>query len=187
MDHIIPFLTYNAIFYSLTSLSTSITSTQNIFNFIIQHKDSDYQVFQHQLETTDLHNKLNIVSSIIKDILQKHLPNKNDVENILNPEYEIEQVDEFSMVNLIKKTSIDLKVPEPVKLALLSCLEIIIKINNLLEKIHVKIVNHQKTFLKNLVKINIMSEINKIIADTQIFNSRLQILFEVLKIYKNDY
>lgn len=187
MDHIIPFLTYNAIFYSVTSLSTSITSTQNIFNFIIQHKDSDYEIYQHQLETTDLHNKLNIVSSIIKDILKKYITNSNEIEEILHPDYEIEQKDEFSMVNLIKKTSIDLQVPEPVKLALLSCLEVIIKINNLLEKIQIKIINHQKIFLKNFIKINIMLEINKIISFTHIFNSRLQILFEVLKIYKNEY
>ena len=189
MDHIFPLLTYNAIIYSISSLSTSITSTQNIFNFIIQHKDNDYTIFQHQLEATDLYNKLNIISSLIKDILRKHCNDKNlsdkAIEEILHPTIELESNDEYNMVNLIKKTSINLEVPEPVKLALLSCLEIILKINNILEKIHNKIISHQNSYLKNFVKINICSEISKIILYTDLFNSRLHLLFEVLKIYTN--
>ena len=189
MDHIFPLLTYNAIIYSISSLSTSITSTQNIFNFIIQHKDNDYVVFQHQLEATDLYNKLNIVSALIKDILRKHCNDKNlsdkAIEDILHPTIELENNDDYNMINLIKKTSINLEVPEPVKLALLSCLEIIIKINNVLEKIHTKILDHQKSYLKNFIKISICFEINKIILYTELLNSRLHILFEVLKIYSN--
>ena len=189
MDNIFPLLTYNAIIYSISSLSTSITSTQNIFNFIIQHKDNDYNIFQHQLEATDLYNKLNIISSLIKDILRKHCNDKNltdkTIEEMLHPIIEMECNDEFNIINLINKTSIKLDVPEPVKLSLLSCLEIILKINNILEKIHNKIIRHQNSFLKNFVKININYEINKIILFTDLFNSRLHLLFEVLKIYNN--
>ena len=193
MERIIPLLSYNAIIYSITSLSTSILSTQNIYKFIIQHKDNDYIIFQQQLEATDLYNKLNIISSLIKDILYKHYYNdkypnltntSDEIEKILHP-ITIESTDEYNIVNLIKNTSINLKVPEPVKLSLLSCLEIIIKINNVLEQIYSKIITHNKSFIKYLVKINITLEINKIILYNELLNSRLHILFEVLKIYSN--
>ncbi len=185
MDTIFPLLTYNAIIYSITSLSTSITSTQNILNFIIQHKDNEYNIFQHQLEQTDLHNKLNIISLLIKDILHKHCNSENIIEKILHPIIEVNNNDDYNIVNLINDTTLKLEIPEPVKFALLSCLEIIIKINIMLENIQNKIIKHQKSFLKNLIKINIGFEINKIILFTELFNSRLYILFEVLKIYTN--
>ena len=62
----------NALLYSIVSFSTYISSTQNIFRFIVDHKDSDYAVFQHQIESTDLTNKLQITNALIKDIIQKY-------------------------------------------------------------------------------------------------------------------
>jgi hypothetical protein len=205
-NYIVPFMAYNAIFYSITSLSTSITSTQNIFKFIVEHKDSDYVIWQHQLESTDLHNKLQITSSLIKDIIRNHCHknnvSQNEVESIINeltnPKYKMEDEDneeeknlsdkdntEFTMIELVRKTSIEITVPEPVKISLLSTLETINKINNILEKIHLKINQHQKSYFKSIVKINIYDEINKIISLTKIFNERLNMLFNLLKIYKD--
>jgi hypothetical protein len=199
-NYVLPFMAYNAIFYSITSLSTSITSTQNIFKFIVEHKDSDYVIWQHQLETTDLCNKLQITSSLIKDIIRNHCHknnvSQNEVESIINdltdPKYKLVDMNnsefantEFTMIELVRKTSIEIIVPEPVKISLLSTLEIINKINNVLEKIHLKIEQHQKSYFKSLVKINIHDEINKIISFTKIFNERLNMLFNLLKIYKD--
>ena len=212
MNYVMPFVAYNAIFYCITTLSTSISSTQNIFKFIVEHTDSDYVIWQHQLETTDLHNKLCITSALIKDIIKKHciktLPDKNKqtepnenkqidelVEELINPKYDLVNETEsglgsvteteFTMVELVKKTSIDIIVPEPVKIALLSTLEVINKINNILEKIRNKILQHQKSYLKNIIKININDEVNRIINLTNLFNSRLSLLFELLKVYGN--
>lgn len=195
MNYVMPIMACNALFYSITSISTSITSTQNIFRFIVDHKDSDYVIWQHQLETTDLHNKLQITSALLKDIIRKHsvskdkniLPDEmeNLIDEITNPKFDIDDQNDYSMVELVRKTSIEIIVPEPVKISLLSLLEVINKINNVLEKIYVKIGEHQKTYFKNMFKINIHNEINKVLFLTNLFNSRLTILFELLKIYKD--
>ena len=79
MNYVMPIMACNALFYSITSISTSITSTQNIFRFVIEHKDSDYVIWQRQLETTDLHNKLNITSALLKDIIKNHCIKKNNL------------------------------------------------------------------------------------------------------------
>ena len=87
-NYVISFMAYNVIFYSITSLSNSITSTQNIFKFIIDHKDSDYVIWQNQLESTDLYNKLEITSSLIKDIIRNYCYKSNmletEIETIIN-------------------------------------------------------------------------------------------------------
>ena len=202
MNYVMPIMACNALFYSITSISTSITSTQNIFKFIVDHKDSDYIIWQHQLETTDLYNKLEITSALLKDIIKKHSyikdkdENKNittdEIDNlideIINPKFDIDKDSEnaeYSVVEMVRKTSIEINVPEPIRISLLSLLDVINKINNVLEKIYSKIDKHQKIYFKNMFKIDIHNEINKVLFLTNLFNSRLTILFELLKIYKD--
>ena len=202
MNYVMPIMACNALFYSITSISTSITSTQNIFKFIVEHKDSDYVIWQHQLETTDLYNKLEITSALLKDIIKKHsyIKDKNEnktittcemdnlIDEIINPKFDIEKNSEnaeYSVIEMVRKTSIEINVPEPIKISLLSLLDVINKINNVLEKIYRKIAEHQKIYFKNMFKIDIHNEINKILFLTNLFNSRLTILFELLKIYKD--
>ena len=223
MNYVMPFVAYNAIFYSISTLSTSISSTQNIFKFIVDHKDSDYVFYQHQLETTDLNNKLNIITALIKDIIKKYYvkkvdiehnkkediehDNKEDIDNLLlelfNPKYNLLDESEiietklnntqsmtsfetnnFTIIELVKNSSIDIIIPEPIKISLLSTLEIINKINNILVKVKNKILQHEKSYLKNIIKINIYNEINEIINLTNLFNLRLDMLFKLLKIYQ---
>ena len=188
MNYILPFVTYNAINSIIISLSLSLTSSQNVFKFIINHTDSDYLIYQHQLETTDLHNKLNITICLIKDIIRKHCYKKNiDIENLIDslikPDYEFDNnvENDFTIINLINNTSIDIS--EPIKISLLSTLEIINKINGVLEKIQQKILAHQNSYFKSIIKINIHHEVNRTIHLTNIFNSRLEILFNILQIY----
>ena len=71
---------------------------------------------------------------------------------------------------------------EPIKISILSVLEIIIKINNLLEIIKNKIIEHNSSYIRILYTLNIHNEISKIINLNNIFNDRLQLLFEILKI-----
>lgn len=239
MNYVMPFVAYNAIFYSISTLSTSISSTQNIFKFIVDHKDSDYVFYQHQLETTDLNNKLNIITALIKDIIKKYYVKKEDIEHdkkvdiehkkvdidnllleLFNPKYNLLDESEiietksstksstnssntvldksinnsqamisfetnnFTIIELVKNSSIDIIIPEPIKISLLSTLEIINKINNILEKVKNKILQHEKSYLKNIIKINIYNEINEIINLTNLFNLRLDMLFKLLKIYQ---
>ena len=67
----IPLLTCNILFYSITSLSNSITSSQNVFKFIVDHKDCDSIIFKNITTDLDLENKLKIVESLIYDIIKK--------------------------------------------------------------------------------------------------------------------
>ena len=58
----VPLLTCNLIFYSLTTLSTSITSSQNVVRFISEHKDCDSIIFKNELD-----KNYNCVHSDIKE------------------------------------------------------------------------------------------------------------------------
>ena len=185
MDYIIPIFTYNAILYSLTTISASITSTQNIFKFITEHKESDYIIWQRQLETTDLYNKLNITSALIKEIIRKNIQDDADkvIQELSNPLIEITEQNDYSLVEL-QKSIFDFKIPEYIKLSLLSLIEVINKLNHILEKIHDKIIKHQKFFLKQLFTINIHDDVQHVISLTKLFNNRLNLLFELLKVMK---
>ena len=177
MDYIIPLLSYNVIFYSITSISTYLVSTQNVCKFIIDHKDNDYIIFQQKLESIDLINKLNIVNSLIKTIVKKY--NINIDELLESKQIKENTLDDYLMIELHNINNIT---NEPIKISILSVLEIIIKINNLLEIIKNKIIEHNRSYIRILYTLNIHNEINKIISLNNIFNDRLQLLFEILKI-----
>lgn len=175
MDYLIPYFSYNIVFYSITSISTYIVSTQNIFNFILDHKDNDHVILQHKLESIDLINKLNIVNSLINHIVKKY--NINIDELLETKQIKDNVSDDYLMIDMSSSTT-----NEPVKISILSVLEIIIKINNTLKIIKDKIIAYNKSYFKIFSTLNIHGEINKIISLNNIFNDRLQLLFEILKI-----
>ena len=80
----LPLLTCNMLFYSMTSLSTSITSSQNIFKFIYEHKDSDFNIYKTEIEHMDLQNKLKIAHSLILNIFKKYCKTDNEYQLLLN-------------------------------------------------------------------------------------------------------
>jgi len=102
-------LTCNILFYSITTLSNSITSTQNVFRFIYENKDSDYELFKHELELLDLYNKLKIIESLIYDIIHKYCESdeefNNIKENIKNPKISSDDnlIQDYVNVNLEEK------------------------------------------------------------------------------------
>jgi len=169
----------NALLYSIVSFSTYISSTQNIFRFIVDHKDSDYAVFQHQIESTDLTNKLQIANALIKDIIQRY-------EKVLfdndNPLLVTDKGDDGTMID-IKQCQLS-KVPSPIQISMMSTIEVTNKIHTLLETIQHKIKVHQASYIRSIIKINIGLDINKLIALTNLFNQRLQLLMHLLAIYK---
>jgi hypothetical protein len=134
---------------------------------------------------------LDIISSLINDIVTNHnikIKNKED-------KYELEKIEiiDNSMVNdsclilhndyKIKKKNIIL--PEPVKQILFTTYEIINDIKKYLEIIQSKIYSHENKYFKNWRAINITSDINNIININLVFEKRMKLLFEVIKIYKN--
>ena len=169
----------NALLYSIVSFSTYISSTQNIFRFIVDHKDSDYAVFQHQLESTDLTNKLQITHALIKDIVQKYEKVSFDNDS---PLMITDKGDDGTMID-IEQWQLS-KVPNPIQISMMSTIEVTNKIHTLLENIQHKIKVHQSSYIRSIIKINIGLDINKLIALTNIFNQRLKLLIHLLAIYK---
>jgi hypothetical protein len=166
----------NALLYSIVSFSTYISSTQNIFRFIVDHKDSDYAVFQHQIESTDLTNKLQITNALIKDIIQKY-----EKVSIDNPLIITDKGGDGTMID-IEHLKLD-KIPVPIQISIMSTIEVTNKIHTLLETIQHKVKTHQSSYIRSIIKINIGLDIGKLIALTNIFNQRLDLLMRLLDIY----
>lgn len=184
------FIARDVVFYTITTISTSIISIQNIDKFIVEHKDNDYIIFSSQLEKTDLINKLVITSSIIKDIFIKHSTNDNKID--FNKIFNIPSVElitnistdetDYDIIQNVNYNEIKVEIPEPVKISILSTLETIHNINNVFDLIHKKIVKYNKSYF-NFYKLNITNEIQKINHLNKIFNARLDMLFKIITIY----
>jgi len=197
MNYILPYITYNAVSYGFSTMTSSISTSINVFNYITEHKDTDYETLQKQLESTDLNNKLYIIQSLIKDILIRHCKNMgitdtNKIQEILGTgEADIAcdvvtiKSEDFNIINKINNIYSEINIPDPVKLSIVSTIDVIDKINNCLESIKKKILYHQGCYFKSLRTIKISEDVKKIISFTNILNSRLFILFELLKVYKD--
>jgi hypothetical protein len=173
----------------LSSISTSVSATTNVIKYLLCYKESELDIFKKELFRTDLCNNLQLVSSIIDDIIKNH--NKNNNNN-----YEIEKIEIInndSPLNesclilhndyKIKKKNINF--PEPVKQILFKTYETIEQIKKYLEIIQFKIHDHENKYLKNWRSINIKEDVNNINNINLIFEKRMKLLFEVIKIYKN--
>ena len=162
----IPILTCNLLFYSITALSTSITSSQNVVKFISEHKDCDSIVFKHELESIDLENKLRIIESLIFDIIKKYCKTKEEFDeiknNIKSPNITCNYQDEtnqFEIIELKNKISVLERIDEPIRYALLSTSDIIQIINNIIIKIYEKIKNHNVSYLNKFVNLSLQNEL----------------------------
>jgi hypothetical protein len=173
----------------LSSISTSVSATTSVIKYLLCYKESELDIFKKELFSTDLCNNLQIVSSIIDDIVKKHNNNNND-------KYEIEKIEIINNDSSLNESCLilhnDYKVkkkniylPEPVKQILFTTYEVIEEIKKYLEIIQFKIQNHETKYLKNWRSININNDINNIIKINLIFEKRMKLLFEVIKIYKN--
>lgn len=196
MNIILPqLITQDIIIKCVSSLSTTILSSYNLYNIIVSQSTShtDYQNYQNQITSTDLANKLLLASSIIKDIVKRHHFNTDSnmpIEKIIELYKEelgidVSKEEGFDMITHIQNNNIISNVPEPVKISLNSTLEIIEKINYVLNKIHNKIKNHSTSYLKYVSKLNLSDEINELVNFDKIFDKRLGLLLEVLKIYSD--
>lgn len=81
-NYLSTYITGNIVFYTITTISTSIMSIQNISKFIVEHKDSYYKVFHDHLEETDMMHKLNMTNFLIKDIIKSHTDDKEKIDKI---------------------------------------------------------------------------------------------------------
>lgn len=189
MNIIAPIITSEFIFTCISTLSTSISSTHNLYNYVVSYSNttSDYQIYKDKLIITDLSNKLNITNIIIKDIIKKyHLSDYERIEkeleeHILNNNVKIIEENDFSIITKITNNSFP-NLPEALRVSINSTLEIIIQLYSILENIQSKINYHEISYFKYFYKLNIHDDVSKIIIYNEIFEKRLNLLFEVIKI-----
>jgi len=186
----VPLFTCNMLFYSITSLSTSISSSQNVVKFISEHKDCDSVIFTNELTECDLENKLHIVKALIFDIIKKYSATNEEYEyikkEINNPnliETTYAENNEFAMIEIKNPITILERIDEPIKLSLLSTAETMHNIHQLLMEIRDKIKKHNESYLKKIVSLCLQIEMKKMHRQTKILEQRLHLLFELMKIY----
>ena len=186
----LPLLTCNMLFYSITSLSTSISSSQNVVKFIAEHKDCDSVIFKNEIAETDLENKLRIVESLIYDIIKKFSMNNDEFERtkkgIQQPQItdtNLIENNEFALVEMKSPLNVLERIDEPIKLALISTSETVQSINILLMEMRDKINNHNKSYIKTILALSLQIELKNLHKQVKILDSRLHLLLELLKIY----
>ena len=159
----IPLLTCNILFYSITSLSNSITSSQNVFKFIVDHKDCDSIIFKNVMTDLDIENKLKIVESLTYDIIKKFNANNEEFEltkaELKNPQSVLNTSDtldknNFTLIESNIYTIVLERIDEPIKIALISTSETVQNIIEIINQIHDKINEYQKSYKKNCLSIS---------------------------------
>jgi hypothetical protein len=190
--NIITTITNDVLMRTASNITTSILSTHSLFVWFIDYKNNNYNNYKKEVKISDVHNKLLIVSALIKDIIKKYyFKNKEDKEEkdidkfIYDTEKEIIK-DDFLLVNynniLLTKdfNKIFTEIPVSIKLALISVLEIITILNNEINKIHMKIHDHHKRWISYIYSIKIQEEMDVIVEHNAIFDKRLSLLFQIL-------
>jgi hypothetical protein len=190
--NIVTTFTNDILMRTLTNITTSIVSGHSLFVWFIDYKNSNYNIYKNELKVSDLHNKLLIVSALIKDIFQKYYKNVDFLEplqntlgqktlGISNEDFEfIEKENNNDHTLLVNNFS---EIPKSIRLALLSTLEIITVLNNEINKIHSKIHDHHKRWISYIYSIKIQEEMDTILEHNQIFDKRLNLLFQILQIH----
>jgi hypothetical protein len=187
----IPALTCTLLSNSLTALSSSISSSQNIVRFISEHKNCDSIVFKSELETLDLDNKLKIIESLVFNVIKKYCNSNEEFEeirhNINNHDIltwdKQDESKQFEMIEIKHTSKMFERIDEPVRYALLSTSETVQNINEIIVKIHEKILKHQKSYLNKIVTLCLKVELHDFKKKIQLLDSRVQLLLDLLKIY----
>jgi hypothetical protein len=194
MSIFISTITNDIIVKTITSITTSVISTHSLFMWFIDYKNNDYAVYKNKIIATDLHNKLMIISALIKDTIKKYYLEKTEspkvddiIHNLLENETTIE-IDNYALVSSINdnsNTNMDIfkEIPEPIKLSLVSTLEIINVINIELKKIQKKIQSHQQSVLSYVYSIKIHNEVEQIYIHNDLLDKRVELLFKIINTY----
>lgn len=183
----VPLLTCNMLFYSITSLSASITSSQNVVKFISEHKYCDSFIFKNQIEELDLEYKLRLVETLILDTIKSVSANCEEFERtkqeIQHPNIPDINCDGFSLVEFKSNNSVLERINEPIKLSLIGTSEIIQNINALLNQIKNKIDNHNKSYVKKIISLSLQNELKQLDKMVKILDNRIHLLLEIMKLY----
>ncbi len=187
-------LATNLLFYSITSLSTSISSSQNVVKFITEHKDCDSIVFKKEIEEVDLENKLRIVECLVYDIIRKFCVDKEEFDKtkkeIQNPPItDTETVGgsvagfDFTVVELSNQMSVLDRIDEPLKYSVIGVSETLHKISEVLLEIRKKINGHQNSYVRNFISLSLKNELHILSKQIKVLDLRTTMLLDLLKIY----
>jgi len=206
----------------LTSISSSVKVSTSLVNYFISSTDNNVEKFKKELLVIDLYNSLNVILTVIEDIIKKHESNGSikallqepplstgplssgplssgplssgpDTGSCLviarnkdsdNKTFEGGVQESCIIINdniPISKKSIIL--PEPVKKALFSTYEIIEKVKIILQQVYKKIDLHKTKYFSSWRSLDLTAEINEIKLNNSIFEKRVAMLFDIIKIY----
>lgn len=182
-----PILMCNLLFYSITTLSNSISSSQNVFKFISEHVEPDYIIFKETVEQLDLENKLKILNEFIFEVLQKYCKSQENYENlkkeIIN-EFTLDKNEDFIIVNSQNINFYGLNdMPQSLQMSLISLTESIYNILNLIKIIHEKIMKYKNSYIKSLVALKLKNEMYKLNNLCKILDVRSKLFFDLINIY----
>lgn len=183
------YITIPLLSYTMTILSSSMTTSKNILSFLIETKETDIVLFKNHLEKVDLKTKIMIMESLIYDIIRKNSADKNileklklEIANLFITDCELDN-DNFYLIDIKNNNEYLKNIDEPVLYSLISTCEVIYHINDNLYKINEKIMLHKKSYFKNIVVLKLQPELSDIIRYSQMLDLRLNLLFDILKIY----
>jgi len=187
MTSIISSITNDIFIRTLTNITTSLITTHSLFVWFVDYNNNDYNIYKKEIKLTDIHNKLLIISSLIKCIVKKYYKSYENIDLMIQ-QFIDETTDKITKENFIlidysEKIDVFTEIPECIKLALISTLEIITILNNEINKIHNKIQNHHKRWISYVYSIKIQQEMDSILEHNIIFDKRLKLLFQVLHAY----
>ena len=192
MQVIVPLITTSLLIHSLSNISSTISSVNNIYSYINTHKYNDYQLYNLELDKTDLKNKLLLMQSMIRDINNRYYFIINNEKISINSYIDSQYLKNINYINnndneydilLDDLNDMETDLPNPLKICLINVLDIINKINYNINMIHNKMKEHDKTYFRYFYKINIHKELDRLMIDSKVFDQRIYLLFEILKLY----
>ena len=184
-----PLLMCNLLFYSITTLSNSISSSQNVFKFISETAEPDYLIFKETIDHLDLMNKIDILKLFINDVIklfcktEEKEKEKENLQILFNEELIYEHLEHDDFVTINKNTNILTEMPESLKMALISLCETIYNISNLISKIQQKISSHKQSYIKSIVNLKLKNEIHGLNNLCKILDVRSKLFFDLTNIH----
>ncbi len=183
-----PILMCNLLFYSITTLSNSISSSQNVFKFISEHVEPDYIIFKETVEQLDLENKLKILNEFIFEVLKKYCETTQIYEELkkqIMNDFVLDKNEDFIVINSQNINFYGLNdIPQSLQMALISLAESIHNILNLINVVHEKIIKYKNSYIKSLVALKLKSEMHKLNNLCKIVDVRSKLFFDLVNFYK---
>jgi len=183
-----PILMCNLLFYSITTLSNSISSSQNVFKFISEHVEPDYIIFKETIEQLDLENKLKILNEFIFEVLKKYCKTDELYEKLkkqITDEFTLDKNEDFIIINSQNINFYGLNdMPQSLQMSLISLCESIYNILNLINVVHEKIMKYKNSYIKSLVALKLKTEMHKLNNLCKILDIRSKLFFDLVNIYK---